>query len=204
MNINNFIAKQLSNPSGIGGKLVFSVMNRQNRPLYEDVIRLLSPSDSDNILDVGCGNGNVLNMLASCSGCTLAGVDFSESAIKSALSRNRKFVNSGRMNLVCQDMSSLPFPDSSFDKVYSINTVYFWNNLDDTLTEIRRVLKPNGLFLNALFTNETLDKIPFTQIGYTRYMPEELIGAGKNTGFASSIVPVFKGKAYCVAYHKED
>ena len=204
MNINNFIAKQLSNPSGIGGKLVFSVMNRQNRPLYEDVIRLLSPADADNILDIGCGNGNVLNMLASRSNCTLAGVDFSKSAIKSALSRNRKFVNSGKMNLVCQDMSRLPFPDSSFDKVYSINTVYFWDNLDDTLTEIRRVLKSNGLFLNALFTNETLDKIPFTQIGYTRYTPEELIDAGKNIGFVGNILPVFNGKAYCVVYHRED
>ena len=204
MSINRFIAKQLSNPSGISGKLVFSIMNRQNRQLYEDVVHLLSPAESDNILDIGCGNGNVLNMLANRSDCTLAGVDFSESAIKSALSRNQKFVNNGRMNLACQDMSRLPFPDSSFDKVYSINTVYFWDNLDDTLTEIRRVLKPNGLFLNALFTNETLDKIPFTQIGYTRYTPEELIDAGENTGFVGNIVPLFNGKAYCVVYHKED
>jgi len=204
MSVNRFIAKQLSNPSGIGGKLVFSVMNRQNRQLYEDVIRLLSPAESDNILDIGCGNGNVLNIVASRFDCTLAGIDFSRSAIKSALSRNRKFVNSGRMNLACQDMSRLPFPDSSFNKVYSINTVYFWDNLADTLIEIRRVLKPNGLFLNTLFTNETLDKIPFTQIGYTRYTPEGLIGAGKNTGFDSSIVPVFNGKAYCVVYHRED
>jgi 2-polyprenyl-3-methyl-5-hydroxy-6-metoxy-1,4-benzoquinol methylase len=81
MSINKYIAKQLGNPTGIGGRIVFSVMNRQNRPLYEDVIRLLSPFDSDSVLDIGCGNGNVLNMLASRAACTLTGIDFSKSAI---------------------------------------------------------------------------------------------------------------------------
>ena len=65
MSIDKFISKQLSKPAGIGGKLVFSVMNRQNRPFYDDVIKLLSITDSDSVLDIGCGNGNVLNMLAS-------------------------------------------------------------------------------------------------------------------------------------------
>ena len=126
--LNKYIAKQFGNPSGIGGKIIFSVMNRQNRPLYEDVLRLLAPADIDSVLDIGCGNGNVLNMLANRADCTLAGIDFSPSAIKNALSRNRRFVKSGRMNLVCQDMSQLPFPDCSFDKAYSINTVYFWKS----------------------------------------------------------------------------
>ena len=175
-------------------------MNRQNRALYEDVIHLLSPDVSDNILDIGCGNGNVLNMLATRSECALSGVDFSPSAIKSARTRNKKFVNSGRMKLICQDMQKLPFPDDSFEKVYSINTVYFWDSLNDTLAEIRRVVKPSGVFINTLFTNDELDKISFTQIGYKRYTPEELISAGQSVGFDTHCVPVFNGKAYCIVY----
>ena len=203
MNLNKFIAKQLGNPSGIGGRIVFAVMNRQNRPLYEDVIHLLSLADTDSVLDIGCGNGNVLNMLANCYGCMLTGIDFSASAVKSALSRNRKFVKNERMNFICQDMKRLPFPDNSFDKVYSINTVYFWNNLDDVMAEIRRVLKPNGLFINALYTNETLDSFPHTVFGYKRYTPNELTIAGQNAGFTAHIVPAFNRKAYCVVCRKE-
>jgi ubiquinone/menaquinone biosynthesis C-methylase UbiE len=131
MSINKYIAKHLGNPTGLGGKIIFSVMNKQNRPLYEDTISLLSPSDSDSILDIGCGNGYVLNMLASHTAYALTGIDLSQSAIKTALSRNRKFVKNGRMNLIRQDMNRLPFPDRSFDKVYTRNTVYFWNNLDE-------------------------------------------------------------------------
>jgi len=202
MSINKYIAKQLGNPAGIGGKIIFSVMNRQNRPLYEDVLRLLAPADSDSVLDIGCGNGNVLNMLANRAECMLTGIDFSKSAIKTALSRNHKFVKIGRMNLVCQDMNRLPFPDRSFEKAYSINTVYFWKDLDDSIAEIRRVLKPGGLFINALYTNETLDSFSHTEFGYKRYTPNELTVAGQNAGFAVEIVSAFNGKAYCVLYRR--
>jgi len=204
MSLNKYIAKQLGNPKGIGGKIIFSVMNRQNRPLYEDVLRLLASADSDSVLDIGCGNGNVLNMLANRANCTLTGIDFSKSAIKTALSRNRRFVKNGRMNLACQDMNLLPFPDCSFDMAYSINTVYFWENLDDVLVEIWRILKPNGIFINALYTNETLGSFPHTKFGYKRFTPNELTIAGQNAGFTARIVPAFNGKAYCVVCRKEN
>lgn len=42
-------------------------------------------------------------------------------------------------------MSSLPYPAESFDKVFSIHSVYFWVNPVDCLKELRRVLKPGGL-----------------------------------------------------------
>ena len=199
--LNSFIAKQLSHPTGIGGRLVFSVMNRQIRPLYEDSIRLLPLSDSDSVLDIGCGNGNVLNMLASRSGCNFTGIDISPSAIKSALKRNRKYVKCERMKFLCQDMSKMPFDDCSFNQTYTINTVYFWDNLDVTMAEIRRILKPSGLFINALFTNDTLNSLSHTK-SYKKFTPEELINAGENTGFTVDTVPVFNGKAYCVLYRK--
>jgi ubiquinone/menaquinone biosynthesis C-methylase UbiE len=148
--VDSFIAKQFKHPTGIGGKLVFSVMNRQIRPLYEDVVRLLPLADSDSVLDIGCGNGNVLNMLASRSECSFTGIDISPSAIKSAIKRNRRYVKSGRMKFLCQDMSKMPFGNSSFNQIYTINTVYFWGNLDALMAEIRRILKPNGLYYKCV------------------------------------------------------
>jgi ubiquinone/menaquinone biosynthesis C-methylase UbiE len=200
--MNNFIANQLKHPTGIGGRLVFSVMNRQIRPLYEDVVRLLPLSDSDSVLDIGCGNGNMLNMLAGRSGCNFTGIDISPSAIKGALKRNRRYVKSGRMKFLCQDMSKIPFDDCSFNQIYTINTVYFWENLDVTMAEIQRILKPNGLFINALFTNDTLNSLSHTK-SYKRFTPEELINSGANAGFAVDTVSVFNRKAYCVLYRKE-
>ena len=197
MSIDKFIAKQLGTPTGLAGKAVARIMNRQNRALYDEMIRLLSPSDTDDVLDIGCGNGYVLQLLARQCGGAFAGVDPSRSMIRSAARRNRAFVQSGRMTLACQDAGEMSFADASFHKAYTINTVYFWHDLQSTMAEIRRVLKPGGLFINTVYTNETLSRFPHTQFGYKRYTTEQLISAGENAGFAVSAVPVLHGAAHC-------
>ena len=202
MGLNKYIAKQFSNPTGLGGKLVSHIMNRQNHQLYEETIRLLSPSDADNILDIGCGNGYMLNIFARQCGCDFTGIDTSNSAIKNASRRNRIFLNNNRMILLCQSADAMTFDDSSFDKAYTVNTVYFWENLDETMTEIRRVLKPGGLFINTLYTNETLSRFSHTQYGYKQLATEELTRAGINAGFNSDVVPILGGIAYSVKCRK--
>ena len=39
----------------------------------------------------------------------------------------------------------MPYPDQSFDIAYSLHSIYFWKNPEDSLKEIKRVLKPDGL-----------------------------------------------------------
>ena len=202
MRLDKYIAKQLKSPTGFGGKFVFRVMGRQNRRIYEEAIRLLAPSDADSILDIGCGNGGVLHMLAGQSDCVLTGIDTSASIINTAIRRNRKDVKSGRMTLLCQDAGAMSFADQAFDKAYTINTVYFWDNLDAMMAEIGRVLKPGGLFVNTLFTNETLSGWSFTKFGYRRFTPEELVNAGIDAGLSAEVVPILRGFAYCVLYRK--
>jgi len=202
MSLNSYIAKQFSRPTGFGGKLVSSIMNWQNRSLYEETIRLLSLSDTDSVLDIGCGNGTVLNMLARRYDCKFTGIDISASIIKAASERNYGFVENGRMRLMCQDISGTSFVDCSFDKVYTINTLYFLEDLDNTMTEIYRVLKPNGLFINAFYSNETLSRLPHTEFNYKKFTTEQLTNAGENAGFSVNVVPILNGTAHCVFYRK--
>jgi ubiquinone/menaquinone biosynthesis C-methylase UbiE len=202
--LNRYIAKQFSNPTGLGGKIISHIMNIQNRNLYGETIRLLSPADSDSVLDIGCGNGYMLNMLARRYNCDFTGIDISNIAIKAASNRNRMFVKNGRMTFLCQDVSAMSFPDSSFDKAYTVNTVYFWENLDDTMAEIRRVLKPSGVFINALYTNETLSRFSHTRFGYKHFTTEELKRAGVNAGLTAEAIPILDAAAYCIKHTKAD
>ena len=202
MNLNSYIAKQFSNPMGFGGKIISFVMNRQNRHLYEETIRLLALSNDDSLLDVGCGNGYVLSMIARESNCILAGIDPSASIIKAAFKRCHKATESGRMTLLCQNIDEMSFADNSFSKGYTINTVYFWDNLNNAMSEIKRVLKPNGTFINTFYSNEMLSHFSHTQFGYKRFTLEQLTKAGYDAGFDVNIIPILNGTAYCAMYHK--
>jgi len=202
MSLNSYISKQFSNPTGLSGKLMSLIMNYQNQPLYTEIIQFLSLSDSDSVLDIGCGNGYVLNLLARQYNSSFTGIDTSPSIIQAAFRRNHIFVENGRMKLLCQDVNSMPFADGSFHKAYSINTVYFWDDLNSTMFEIWRVLRPNGVFMNTLYSNETLATFAHTQYGYKQYTKEQLTIAGKNAGFSVHVVPVLHGTAYCFLHQK--
>lgn len=202
MSINSYIAKQFADPKGFGGSVISLVMNRQNCPLYDETIRLLSLSDSDSVLDIGCGNGYVLNLLARRHDATFTGIDTSENIIEAAMRRNGKYIKSKKMNFSCQDVSAMSFADESFSKVYTINTVYFWSDLDKAMLEIRRVLKSDGVFINTLYANETLSRFSHTQFGYKRYEAAELTSAGVDAGFTVKAIPILQGTAYCYIYQK--
>ena len=71
-----------------------------------------------------------------------------------------------------------------------------------TLTEIKRVLRPGGLFINTLYTNETLDRFPHTQTGYKRFTQEQLVDGARKAGFEVEVASIMEGAAYCVVCHK--
>jgi SAM-dependent methyltransferase len=60
---------------------------------------------------------------------------------------------------VVADEEALPFRDSSLDFVVSGLALHFANDLPGVLAQIRRALKPDGLFLAALLGGETLTEL---------------------------------------------
>jgi SAM-dependent methyltransferase len=61
--------------------------------------------------------------------------------------------------LAVADEEALPFRDASLDLVVSALALQFVNDLPGTLVQIRRALKPDGLFLAALLGGETLTEL---------------------------------------------
>src|ERR1700691_3245789 len=60
---------------------------------------------------------------------------------------------------VATDEEALPFGDATFDLVVSALTLQFVNDLPGVLVQIRRALKPDGLFLAALLGGDTLAEL---------------------------------------------
>lgn len=123
--------------------------------------------------------------------------------IKSASKRNKRFIDDNRLFLSEGDIIEIPFDDEFFDKIYTVNTVYFWQDIDKGLSEIKRVLKPGGTFINVVYSKEWLDKSPLTQYGFSKYTLDEVSNASVRNGFRTSdIQEIKKDKSYCLVLKK--
>lgn len=100
------------------------------------------PADGFNVLDIGCGNGALLNELA--PRVTLGrGVDESEGILERARIKNAEHKN---LSFVKIDGPVLPFEDNTFDVVISLMS-FRYLDWDPLLAEIKRITKPGGKFL---------------------------------------------------------
>ena len=99
---------------------------------------------SRTVLDAGCGTGNACQHLERAGMETIVGADRSEAMLARAA---RKLA---RATLVRADLDApLAFPDARFDAVVCCNVVYALPRPLETLCELRRVLRPDGLLVCA-------------------------------------------------------
>jgi ubiquinone/menaquinone biosynthesis C-methylase UbiE len=168
------MAKQLRRPSGVVGHKVGEMMNKANEFLYDFTSAAMELADNQTILEIGFGNGKFFDKLFSkANNLKITGLDFSETMFKEAQQNNQSGIADGKLKLQLGSSDNLPFADNSFDKVFCINVVYFWDEPQKHLQEVYRVLKPGGKFYATIRTKESMDMMPFTQYGFTKYTEEE-------------------------------
>jgi SAM-dependent methyltransferase len=120
-------------------------MRRVNGPMNDLAFRYLHPHDDDRILEVGFAHGALLErLLARPTHGYVAGAEISGTMLDAAMARYRRELATGRLDLRLGSIMALPFDDARFDAVVSVNTVYFWPDLDTGLRELARVLEPGG------------------------------------------------------------
>jgi len=168
------LAKQLRQPEGSLGIKVGENMNKGNRLMNLETIKQLEISNNDNILEIGMGNGFFVgDIVAAAQNVKYTGCDFSETMIREAIELNHSFAP--KVKFVLCDVTQLPFNDGSFDKLVTVNTIYFWEDAMQILAEIRRVLKPNGIFIVTLRPKKVMDQLPVVQHGFTTYATDDII-----------------------------
>jgi ubiquinone/menaquinone biosynthesis C-methylase UbiE len=149
-----FIAEQARNARGLLGRIIAFIMARETWGQNLRAMDALDVGQSDQILDLGCGHGRSLTELATRAPTgRVVGVDPSELMVEIAAQRNRALIEADRVDVVLATVESLPFRDDVFDKVLCVHVLYFWKDLDVSLREIARVLKPGGR-LGLLFRTQ--------------------------------------------------
>jgi SAM-dependent methyltransferase len=76
----------------------------------------------------------------------VVGLDYSAASVAVSRDTNADDVAAGRVHIEQGSVAALPFPGCTFDVVAAVETHYYWPDLPANLREIRRVLKPGGMF----------------------------------------------------------
>ncbi|NDZ77325.1 class I SAM-dependent methyltransferase [Streptomyces sp. SID10853] len=101
---------------------------------------------SRRVLDLGCGDGLLLELLARTDGRELAGLDLSPDSL--ALARRRPALSGAR--LAEGRAQELPFADGSFDACVSHMALMLMGEIDRVAAEVARVLSPGGMLACVL------------------------------------------------------
>jgi ubiquinone/menaquinone biosynthesis C-methylase UbiE len=178
------LAAQLRKPAGEEGIKTGEWMNKGNVYINEDTIAVLQPGAFDTILEIGMGNGFfVPKIIGVHPSIQYIGCDFSDIMIAEAERINEAWIRNGQARFVLADMKTMPFDDTVFNKVFTINTIYFWEDAAAVLNEIKRVLHATGKFILTLRPKHLMEKYPFTQYGFNMFSKEDVSELLNQNGF---------------------
>jgi ubiquinone/menaquinone biosynthesis C-methylase UbiE len=132
-------------PHGAAGVVMGWLMERLNDQQNRATVEALEPPERGQVLEIGFGHGQALEMLARRRPLRLlAGVDHSELMVKTARRRLEGRHGDAALDLRLGEAARLPFDDEAFDLVYAVNSYHLWPDREAGLAEIAGVLKPGG------------------------------------------------------------
>jgi SAM-dependent methyltransferase len=138
-------AKQLGNPEGEIGLAVIERVYENNSKFSVGAVAALGLSPGSYVLEIGFGNGRMVpEVVGQAENIRYAGLDISSTMVAEAERFNAALVAADRASFYPGSAEHMPFPDNSFDCVFSIGVAHFWSAPSLALSEIRRVLRPGG------------------------------------------------------------
>ncbi len=183
---NGLLSRFFSNcahPRGAMGRMMLSMMNCGHAPLTNWGLGHIPFKDGWTILDVGCGGGQTLQrLLGRSKGAIVYGLDISDESVAKARKVNAELLGT-QVFVQKGSAAELPYADRTFDLVTAVETVYFWSELPHCFDEVKRVLKPGGLF--AIIIEVSSADSVWTRVvdGLTPYSPEQLKEFLEQAGF---------------------
>ncbi|MFI2743275.1 bifunctional demethylmenaquinone methyltransferase/2-methoxy-6-polyprenyl-1,4-benzoquinol methylase UbiE [Zhouia sp. PK063] len=140
------------------------------------VVRLVSETQPQTILDIATGTGDLAINLAQTKAHKIVGLDISAGMLEIGKEKVKQKQLSNRIEMVLGDSEGLPFDDQTFDAITVAFGVRNFEDLEQGLSEIYRVLKPGGTFV--VLETSVPTKPPYKQ-GYAFYTKKVLPIIGK-------------------------
>ncbi len=207
MILQQYLARQLSNPTGIIGKFVLGPLwNKRNAKLNEVTFAHLELKEEERVLDIGFGGGYLLDrIIPKVKRGLVAGIDVSPVMVENCRARYQEEIKAGRVDIQCGRVETLPYPDGYFTKVSSVNSIFYWSDVEQGIAEIYRILEKEGQVVLTYTCKKDLEKKGFVQYGVKTYEEEEVQQMLVKAGFRE-IKEIRSGDRHrefiCVTGHK--
>ena len=119
--------------------------SRNKQPFGEWIVSHYALQPGERVLEIGCGTGSMWQSVTLPEDCHVTLTDLSAGMLETA---RRNTQHLGAEYAIC-DAMALPYADASFDVVIANMMLYHVPDIDRAISELRRVLKPEGRFFAA-------------------------------------------------------
>src|SRR2546423_4132473 len=120
-------------------------MERGHRPVGEQAIARMNVPNNARVLDVGCGSGWATRLLAGFAiNGRVTGIDISDEMVRVARESSKKYPN---VDFEIASAERLPFNTDEFTYAFSMESLYYYQDIPKALSELQRVLRSGGLFV---------------------------------------------------------
>ena len=138
------MTENMRSPKTIGLAWVArTLMNYSNAQVSIDIVNRMKLKKTDNVLELGVGNGLAIKEIAKISRNNIIGVEisaeFRRNLLKMKLPKNIVILENDAKDL------SNRVPDGSIDKLLAINVIYFLKPVEQYILEFKRILKKGGI-----------------------------------------------------------
>lgn len=178
------LASQLGMPSGAKGLEVAQLMNKSNINMTLHAISKLSLYEGNKILELGHGNGEHLKYLLKLSELsTYHGLEISDLMHQEAQRINQHFIECKQAFFQLYDGLNLPFRNNYFDRIFTVNTIYFWQDPIYLINELYRITKPKGILNITFVQKKSMKQLPFVQFGFNLYSSQDILSLVQNATY---------------------
>lgn len=169
------MAAQFRKPNGDGGIAIGLLMNESNAGMIRNTLLATQPANNQWVLEIGPGNGRHLaEFHKMAEEMNYHALEISPLMLNEATAWCDEKGIGNRCWFHEYDGTNIPFEENSFDRIFTVNTLYFWEQPVLFIKELARVLKPGGRCCITYTDDTTIEKMPFTQYGFTKYSDAEL------------------------------
>ncbi len=178
------VAEQLRCPQGNAGKEMADKMYRTNTDMLVQSLQFLDITDENKVLEIGHGNCKHLDLLLSkAQNIKYCGLEISELMQQEAKQINADVVKRREADFLLYDGEVLPFTENTFDRILTINTLYFFKNATDMFRQIYKILENEGIFILCFQKKEFIQNLSFTKYNFSIYSTEEVREMLTKVGF---------------------